>query len=77
MDTPDRQDATRRGFFTSLVRSAAAGGLVLAGVFLTARRQSPLNEASCINRGICRGCGAFDGCGLPQALSARRAQEKS
>ena len=27
---------------------------------------------TCINRGICRGCTAFSGCGLPQALSARQ-----
>jgi hypothetical protein len=28
---------------------------------------------ACVNNGICRGCAAYDECGLPQALSAKQA----
>ncbi len=31
----------------------------------------------CINQGVCRHCPVFDNCGLPQALSARRARENA
>ena len=31
------------------------------------------NREVCSNAGICRGCAAFGDCGLPQALSAKRA----
>ena len=42
-----------------------AGGTAM----LVARR----NRETCVNTGICRGCSAFEDCGLPQALSAKRA----
>ena len=36
------------------------------------RSPAGLPGQDCVNRGICRGCPSFAGCGLPQALSARR-----
>ena len=37
------------------------------------RKSTFRRSESCINDFICRGCTAYSGCGLPQALSARRA----
>jgi len=66
---------SRREFF----RAAARGGLLAlasaVAACLAARPPRPEGQR-CVNRGICSGCGVFAGCGLPQALSAKRAQEK-
>ncbi len=59
----------RREFLRGLGRGAGLGALLLgAGVLM--ERPGSANE-ECINTGICRGCSAFRGCGLPQALSAK------
>jgi hypothetical protein len=74
-----RGGVTRREFLTTLARGLLLIGIgalavKLLGVRLGRRRVgSPTRSGeTCINRGICRGCTAFSGCGLPQALSARR-----
>jgi hypothetical protein len=57
---------TRRELLRSAGRLTFLAGL-LAGIgALVAKR----GEA-CTNNGICRSCAAFNGCRLPQALSAR------
>ena len=66
---------SRREFF----RAAARGGLLglVSGVAAClAGRPQRLGGQRCVNQGICRSCGILAGCGLPQALSARRAQEE-
>jgi hypothetical protein len=63
---------SRREFVRAAVRYALLG-LLTAGAYLTARRGS-LGGQTCVNRGICSGCGQFVRCGLPQALSARQAK---
>ena len=66
---------SRREFF----RAAARGGLlalVSAAAACLAARPQRLERQTCVNQGICSSCGVFAGCGLPQALSAKRAQEK-
>jgi len=55
--------AARYGLLTLLT---AAGGLAV-------RRRMPSSQ-SCVNRGICSGCGVFASCGLPPALSAKYAR---
>jgi hypothetical protein len=65
---------SRREFF----RAAARYGLlavVSAAACLAARPRGPGGQR-CVNQGICSSCGVFAECGLPQALSAKRAQEK-
>jgi hypothetical protein len=61
-----RADSSRRGF----LRNAALGGLAVLTGALAARR--PAGQA-CVNDGFCRGCAAYEDCGLPQALSAKQA----
>lgn len=70
--TPDR-----RQFFKSCTRSVCLGILTLGGGTLVLRRNNEGNpHHSCINRGICRGCREFNACRLPQALSAKRYQDR-
>jgi hypothetical protein len=70
-----QQVESRREFFRATARY---GLLVLVSVAasLAARPRTPGGQR-CVNRGICSGCGIFADCGLPQALSAKRAREKS
>ena len=65
---------SRREFFRAAGRYAL---LMLVGVAaaLAARPRGPGGQR-CVNQGICSSCGIFAACGLPQALSAKRAQEK-
>lgn len=65
----------RREFIKNLGRLSMAGGLLGTAAHLSQRE--PAVDKSlhiCINQGICSGCKAFEGCGLPQALSAKTAQ---
>jgi hypothetical protein len=65
---------SRREFFRAAARYALLA-LVSAAASLAARPRTPDGQR-CVNRGICSRCGVFAGCGLPPALSAKRAQEK-
>ena len=68
------QPESRRGFFRAAARYGALTLVgVIAGVAAQPRR---LQGQECINRGLCGNCGLFTTCGLPQALSAKRAREK-
>ena len=72
MLTPDKL-LNRRQFLRSCLRARALAGLAaLGGALLVRRSREPLADQNCVNRGLCRGCAAFAGCGLPQALSAKR-----
>lgn len=62
---------SRREFFRSGVRYAVLGVLSVATAILGRRSITRLPDQTCINEGVCRGCTAFAGCGLPQALSAK------
>ena len=68
------EDLSRREFLRTAGRLVAIGGLG-ALVFRLLRRGSgtlPAGTETCANDGLCRGCGAFAGCGLPAALSAKQ-----
>jgi hypothetical protein len=65
---------SRREFFRATARY---GLLALVSVAAcVAARPRTLSGQSCVNQGICSGCGIFASCGLPPALSAKHAQEK-
>ncbi|HPD47873.1 MAG TPA: hypothetical protein P5279_17735 [Anaerohalosphaeraceae bacterium] len=65
----------RRATLTSALRYAAAGVLALFGVGAAVKR-GRLYDGRCVNRSVCRDCGIFARCGLPLALSVKRAQSK-
>ena len=59
----------RRKFLKDLSRWALGLGLA-GGIGALVER----NPEKCVNRGLCSGCGEFDDCRLPQALSAKEAK---
>jgi hypothetical protein len=69
-----REVGSRREFFRATARYGLLA-LVSAGACLAARPRKAGGQR-CVNRGICSSCDIFAECGLPQALSAKRAQEK-
>ena len=69
-----REVGSRREFFRASMRYALLA-LVSVVAALAARPRSPGGQR-CVNLGICSSCGIFAKCGLPQALSAKRAQQK-
>ena len=71
------EPASRREFLRGGARYALLAGLGAVSATLVKRSGGRLSGQSCINQGICRGCGAFTACGLPQALSAKQAGQIS
>ncbi len=69
--------STRREALRCCGRWVTAAGLGALGLVLVRKRRNPAHgRQTCVSRGICRGCGSFAGCGLPQALSARGAMQR-
>jgi len=66
-ETGNRREFLRGGF-----RYALLAGLATVSAVLARKPGAALPGQACINQGICRGCGAFEDCGLPQALSAKQ-----
>jgi hypothetical protein len=69
--------AGRRQFFRDGLRYTVLGGLAAVTGKLVARQAARPAGQTCISAGICRGCAAFDDCGLPQALSAKEVLGRS
>ena len=67
----------RRELMTGVFRYATLGLVAIISTLLVAKRRRLVKENKCVNKGICSGCGQFDQCGLPQALSAKRVMGKS
>lgn len=65
------QASSRRQILAGVLRYVTLGALGTAGGAAIAKRRRLVREDKCINGGICRGCEAFENCGLPQALSAK------
>jgi hypothetical protein len=63
--------AGRRQFLRDGLRYIILGGLAAVSGKLAARQAARPAGQVCISAGICRGCEAFEDCGLPQALSAK------
>lgn len=59
----------RRGFLRWCTLGAIAAGLGI----LVGRRAVERPGETCGNQGLCRGCGTYDACRLPQALSMKAA----
>ncbi len=66
---------TRRAFFKNLGRGALAAGLALLGFKLLAKSLfAKKGGQSCKADFICSHCSVLPSCGLPPALSRKRAQ---
>ncbi len=68
-----RQD--RREFIKNIGRKLAAGVLLIGTGVLVCRKPGNRNE-TCTSDGVCTRCSELSGCGLPQALSSKRALRK-
>lgn len=68
--------ASRREFLRGGARYTFLTALGAVSATLFQRSGGRLSGQTCINQGICRGCGAFADCGLPQALSAKQAKRQ-
>jgi len=69
--------ASRREFLRGGVRYALLAGVGTVAVSVAGRPGGRLTGQTCVNEGICRGCGVVGGCGLPQALSFKQATKGS
>lgn len=67
-----KTNVNRRQLFTGVLRYATLGLITVSSAVLIAKRRRLTINHKCVNKGICSGCGQFDQCGLPQALSAKR-----
>ncbi len=74
MPSSPEQVESRREFFRASARYTLLA-VVTAIAALASRSRVPAGQR-CVNQGICSSCEVFAACGLPQALSARRAKEK-
>ncbi|MBM4162976.1 MAG: hypothetical protein FJ222_00790 [Lentisphaerae bacterium] len=72
--TTINETRSRREFIRFCGRLAVLGGAAYYASRLFLRGQVSLPGQSCENQGICSSCRAYSRCGLPQALSRRRAQ---
>lgn len=61
----------RREFIKSIGRKAIATAIVVGTGKLVVRKPADRRQ-SCTGDGICTRCATLTGCGLPQALSAKR-----
>jgi len=68
---------TRRRFFAGALRNASLALLGAGSGAAVVKRRRLLREGKCINQGICSQCEVFGECGLPRALSVRRAMKRS
>ena len=74
----DPEHSGRRRFFVSALRWGALAALgAVAAKLVTRSVTGPLHpDEKCTNRGLCRGCGAIDGCtALPAQLFRRRLED--
>jgi hypothetical protein len=74
MNEAGQNGESRREFFRDGARYALLTAVATVSATLFQRSGGKVSGQTCINQGICRGCGAFADCGLPQALSAKQAK---
>lgn len=74
MNEPGQNGESRREFLRGGARYALLTTLAAVSATLFKRSVGRLSGQTCINQGICSGCTAYAGCGLPQALSAKQAK---
>jgi len=70
--TQQPRNASRRDFVRDGFRYVFLAGLGAVSATLFKRSGGKLSGQSCIKQGICSGCSAYAGCGLPAAISRKR-----
>ncbi len=73
MSEAGQKGESRRDFLRGGVRYALVSAVATVSATLFHRSGGKLTGQTCVNQGICRGCGAFAACALPPALSAKQA----
>jgi hypothetical protein len=63
---------SRRDFLQDCGRGAILAGLAVLGAVLGLRKGDPAAAGSCLKQRVCRGCGLYDHCSLPQAEATRK-----
>ena len=63
---------SRRNFLRNAVRYAVLALVCFVAGSAFTKRRKLLQEGNCINQGICGGCGVYENCRLPQALSRKQ-----
>lgn len=72
MNERSKNAANRREFLRGSIRYTLLACVGAVSAVLVKRRGELPENQTCVNQGICRGCGVFEDCGLPQALSAKQ-----
>ena len=62
---------SRRELMAKVLRGGVLGLVGAGGGAAVAKRRRLVRQGKCISKGVCRGCGLFEDCGLPAALSAK------
>jgi len=62
----------RRNFLRDAGRYTVLALVCFVAGFAFTKRRKLLQEGNCINQGICGGCGIYEKCRLPQALSRKQ-----
>lgn len=69
----DKKNLNRREFLHTAGRGAALVAMAAVAWVLGRRQGSGLGGQDCTGGGICRGCESLSACGLPAALSMKKA----
>ncbi len=72
MSENPKKEQTRREFFMDVFRYATLGAIGVISGAVFAKRRKLLKDGVCINQGMCSGCGIFEQCNLPPALSEKQ-----
>lgn len=71
-----KNSISRRDFFIHSGRFAIAGGLSAIAALMWKKKRD-MADQTCNNNGICSNCALIKKCKLPQALSAKLANDKT
>jgi len=77
MKTTNQISIGRRAFIKMMLRLLTAGGILVSGVILAARRRDDISDTQdCPLDTPCRGCSKFSGCNQSRAHQVKSAVTK-
>lgn len=77
MREPVNDTHTRRQLLRGTLRKVSLALLGAGGGAAVVKRRKLVREGRCTSQGICPDCAVFGACGLPRALSVKRAMARS